>query len=149
MKHMQTYFASIHTSTYCISTHTQHLLCSTIGTNFSLIISLSLFFPKALRLHMPAIKLISPPTNPFILMLVHIRLGRIKLVINDVLIGLFSTTEPRCWVDNTLAYLSHPACQRRMFSCGEIKAWYILEMWDTFVHFCFPTENSDRHRYKK
>lgn len=131
-----------------ISTHTQRQLCLAIGTNSSLIISL--FFSWALWLHMPAVKLISPPTNPSILMLVHIRLGRIKLVINDVLIGLFSTTEPRCWVDNTLAYLSHPACQGRMFSCREIKARYILEMWGAFYAlselFCFLTEHSDWHQ---
>lgn len=63
-------------------------------------ISLSSFiwilFFEALRLHVRAIELISPPTNPSILMLVHIGLGHIKPMINDVLIGLFSTTEPRC-----------------------------------------------------
>lgn len=80
---------------------------------------LSWFFYEALRLHMRAVKLISPPTNPSILMLVHIGLGHSKPMINDVLIGLFSTTKPRCWVDSTLAYLSHPACQRRMFPAGK------------------------------
>lgn len=51
---------------------------------------------EALRLHMQAVKLISPPPNPSILMLVHTGLGHIKPMINDVLIGLFSTTELRC-----------------------------------------------------
>lgn len=104
---------------------------------------LSPFFPESIWLHARAVKLVPPPTNPSILMLVHIGLGHIKPMINDVLIGLFSTTEPRCWVDSTLAYLSHPACQRRMFPAGLIKAWYKLEGWDTFVHFCFPAEHSD------
>lgn len=52
-------------------------------------IALSSFFHGALRLHVRAVELIPPPTNPPILMLVHIRLGHIKPVINDVLIGLF------------------------------------------------------------
>lgn len=93
-------------------------------------------------------QLVPPPTNPSILMLVHIGLGHIKPMINDVLIGLFSTTQPRCWVDSTLAYLRHPACQRRMFPAGLIKGWYILEGWDTFVPFCFPAEHSDRHQHE-
>lgn len=109
---------------------------------------LSPFFLESLWLHTRAVKLVPPPTNPSILMLVHIGLGHIKPMINDVLIGLFSTTEPRCWVDSTLAYLSHPACQRRMFPAGLIKAWYTLEGWDTFVLFCFPAEHSDRPQHE-
>lgn len=105
-----------------MDTHTHTLIdpSSWFGTqNKFLSRHLSGFFYEALRLHMRAIRLIPPPTNPSILMLVHIGLGHIKPMINDVLIGLFSTTEPRCWVDSTLAYLSHPACQRRMFPAGK------------------------------
>lgn len=81
---------------YCIWTHTHTL----VGCNYdpsgrfgtrNKFLSL-----HSLRLHMRAISLIPPPTNPSILMLVHIGLGHIKPMINDVLIGLFSTTEPRC-----------------------------------------------------
>lgn len=80
-------------------------------------------FSEALQLYMQAVRLVSPPINPSILMLVHIRPGRSKPMINDVSIGLFSTTQPRCWVVRTLAYLSHPACQRKMFPARKIKAY--------------------------
>lgn len=88
---------------YCIWTHTHTLVgCNydpsgRFGTrNKFLSRHLSGFFCEALRLHMRAISLVPPPTNPSILMLVHIGLGHIKPMINDVLIGLFSTTEPGC-----------------------------------------------------
>lgn len=73
--------------------HTEqiHQVGSSTRTHPPLIIILRDSFYGALRLHVRAVKLVSPPTNPFILMLVHIRLGHIKPMINDVLIGLFST----------------------------------------------------------
>ena len=83
---------------------------------------------------MRAVKLISPPTNPSILMLVHIGLGHIKPMINDVLIGLFSSggSKVLSWQHTCLS--EPPSLPEKNVSCGEIKARYILERAETQLY---------------